>query len=599
MILSALNDYYYRLVERHEPGICPYGYSMEKISYALLLDLNGKLVDVHDIRDTSGKKPSPIFLAVPAPSKRTVGIKPLFLWDKTSYVLGVKRERKDSIVETPNYRASFKAFHQEVLSTTEDPGLLALLKFLHSWQPASFQAPLFHSDMLDANFVFRLDSQNSFIHESEAAQKLWTAIQVDADATRANCLVTGEKLPIARLHPSIRNVEGAQSSGASIVSFNLDAFNSYNKMQGANAPVSQAAAFSYTTVLNHLLRRSEANRQRIQIGDTTVVFWAQTKAAEDLLADFFNPPPTDEQESGKLRHVLENVRQGRPIRNVDPELEDGTEIFALGLAPNASRLSIRFWQRGTLEYFVRRIADHYFDLEVSPSAWRNPPSIWRLCLVTAPSRQGKHKAEDVPPQLAGEFARAILAGTRYPWSLVATLLMRFRSDGDLSGIRVALVKAVLARKKRLEVKGTTEEIPVSLDLESTESSYVLGRLFSAIENVQKAALGKKINATVRDRFYGAASATPASIFPMLLRNAQNHLSRLRKDKPGIAVNLEREIGQIVGKLGTSFPAASALEAQGRFAIGYYHETQSRFADLAADRNDNQEQEEEQEQEGEN
>jgi len=381
MILSALNDYYYRLVERHEPGICPYGYSMEKISYALVLDLDGKVVDVHDIRDNSGKKPSPKVLAVPAPFKRSSGIKPLFLWDKTSYVLGVRREGKESRIETPSHHAAFKTFHWEVLASTEDPGLMALLKFLECWEPASFHAPLFHPDMLDANFAFRLDGQNSFIHQSEAAQKLWTAMQADPDATRANCLVTGEELPIARLHPSIRNVDGAQSSGASIVSFNLDAFNSYNKTQGDNAPVSQAAAFSYTTVLNHLLRRSEANRQRIQIGDTTVVFWAQTKAAEDLLADFFNPPPTDEQESGKLRHVLENVRQGRPIRNVDPELQDGTEIFVLGLAPNASRLSIRFWQRGTLEDFVRRIADHYFDLELVPSPWRNPPSIWRLCLV--------------------------------------------------------------------------------------------------------------------------------------------------------------------------------------------------------------------------
>ncbi len=222
-----------------------------------------------------------------------------------------------------------------------------------------------------------------------------------------------------------------------------------------NAPVSEQAAFAYTTVLNHMLRRGEHNRQRLQIGDASVVFWAQARddaqasAAENLMADFFDPPADDRQETQKLYNVLEAVRQGRPLHELDPALEDGTSMFVLGLAPNASRLSIRFWQRGTLEVFAKRIAEHYFDLQLEPLAWNTPPSVWRLLLATAPSRNGKAKSEDVPPQLAGEITRAILTGRRYPRSLLGAVLMRFRSDGDLSGIRVALCKAVLAREQRL------------------------------------------------------------------------------------------------------------------------------------------------------
>jgi CRISPR-associated protein Csd1 len=496
VILATLNNYYYRLIERHEEGISPYGYSMEKISYAIVLSHQGKVVDISDIRDHSGKKPSPKLLPVPAPFKRTSGIKPLFLWDKASYVLGVDRKAKDAVAISAKPHEAFKLFHQRVLAETEDVGLKAVLAFLESWTPALFHPPLFTPDMLDANFVFRLDGQQSYVHESEAAHHFWAKLHKNADAREGMCLVTGETLPLARLHPPIRNVAGAQSSGASIVSFNLDAFSSYGRSQGENAPVSETAAFAYTTMLNHLLRRSDPNRQRLQIADATVVFWAEAKnhaqasAAEELLANFLDPPTDDQQETRKLYHVLNAVRQGRPLHDLDPALEDGTSMFILGLAPNASRLSIRFWQRGTLEEFTRRMAEHYFDLELHPLPWQTPPSLWRLLLATAPSRNGKAKSEDTPPQLAGEITRAILTGRLYPRSLLASVLMRFRSDGDLSGIRVALCKAVLAREKRLGVKGIDEELPVSLNKESIEPGYLLGRLFSTLENVQRAALDR-------------------------------------------------------------------------------------------------------------
>ena len=579
MMLSALNDYYQRLLERGEEGIAPFGYSQEKISYVLILSAGGKLLDVQENLDHSGKKAIPKNLIVPQPKKRTSGISPNFLWDKTSYVLGISANEGARAAQEHQV---FKDLHRQALAGETEPGLQALLFFLEGWTPEHFQPPLFNDDMRDSNVVFRLDGERRYVHELPAAQLVWARLLGGGRASEGLCLVSGQRLPLARLHPAIKGVNGAQSSGASIVSFNLDAFSSYGKSQGDNAPVSEQAAFAYTTVLNHLLRRGEHNRQRLQIGDATVVFWAQAaapqeaEAAEHLLAALLDPPSDDSQEAQKLRGVLEAVSKGRPLHELNPALAEGTRIFVLGLAPNASRLSIRFWQSDTLAVFAKRLVEHYRDLRVEPLPWRTPPAVWRLLLATAPSREGRAKSDDVPPQLAGDITRAILTGSRYPRSLLSNVIMRMRADGDISGVRVALCKGVLARERRLGVKGINEELPVSLDQTNADPGYLLGRLFFTLENVQRAALGKQINATIRDRFFGAASATPASVFPMLLRNTQHHLSRLRKDKPGLAVNMEKEIGEIINRLGTTFPKNLRIEAQGHFAIGYYHQSQARY-----------------------
>lgn len=490
--------------------------------------------------------------------------------------------------------------HQQALGGSDDPGLRALLAFLDTWAAAQFaEHPQFarHGEALpDANVVFRLDGDTGYLHQRVAARAAWERQQGQgADGASGICLVSGEHAPLARLHPAIKGVNGAQSSGASIVSFNLDAFTSYGKSQGENAPVSEQAAFAYTTALNHLLRRDPHNRQRLQIGDSTVVFWAQAKTtvqargAEDLIADFLrggeaeDPLIANGQVTQRLQLALKQVQQARPLREVDATLDDEARIFVLGLAPNASRLSIRFWETQTLAGFARRLADHYHDLALQPSAWKRPPTPQFLALQTAPvyGEHGKPKAEDVSPLLAGELTRAILAGARYPRSLLGAIVMRFRADGQVNPLRVALCRAVLAREARLDMQqglsSTKGEPPVSLDTTNTDPGYLLGRLFSSLENLQRAALGGQVNATIRDRYYGAASAAPASIFPVLLRSAQNHFGKLRKDKAGLSVNLEKEIGQIIDALPTSFPRALPIEEQGRFAIGYYHQTQARFA----------------------
>ncbi|MCG8558283.1 MAG: type I-C CRISPR-associated protein Cas8c/Csd1 [Hyphomicrobiales bacterium] len=599
-ILAALNGYYDRLAAQDDAR--PFGYSYEKISYALVLSASGEVVDVVPSLDTSGKKPRPQLLQVPRPAKRTSGVASNFLWDKTAYVLGVTEAATE---RTARERAAFRALHEDALAGTADEGLQALLSFLRSWRPERFDALPCASEMTDANVVFRLDGERGHLHDRAAARAIWAELLAAKDADEGLCLVTGESAPVARLHPAVKGVYGAQTAGASIVSFNLDAFTSYGKDQGANAPVSEHAAFGYTTALNRLLekghwstdekgRKRYVHENRAQIGDASTVFWAEAaevgeraaEAAEQLFATLVDPPPpSDAEEAGKLHDVIVKIAAGRPLAEAAPDLQEETRFYVLGLAPNAARISVRFWHQDTLGALAARFREHWDDLRIEPLPWRTAPSLWRLLYETA--AQGK--AENIPPLLAGELMRAILGGGRYPRALLAAVIMRLRADRQINGRRAAILKACLARDVRLHVDthdvrhgAKPEKVPVSLDRTQDNPGYRLGRLFAVLESIQRAALGR-VNATIRDRYYGAASATPASVFPVLLRTAGHHIGNLRKgDKGGLAHWFEAEIGEIVGGLKAEFPRNLRIEDQGRFAIGYYHQRYAKTEDAPAE-----------------
>ena len=324
------------------------------------------------------------------------------------------------------------------------------------------------------------------------------------------------------------------------------------------------------------------------MGDTTVVFWAEAKgndhasaqASEMMLSALLGTTPagaTDESESLRARAVLEHVHKGIPLHGMDPGLHVDTRMYILGLSPNASRLSIRFWLTGSFGNFLKHLAMHEADLSLDPVPWKNFPSPWRLVLATVPYREGsKPKMDDALSNQVGDLMRAVLTGSSYPRNLLANVIMRMRADGHMDGIRVALCKAVLCRERRLRQRQQLEDIPVSLDKNSTEPGYLLGRLFAVLEHAQSAALGGHVNATIRDRYYGAASATPASIFPVLLRNSNNHLSKVRKERKGQAVNIEKLLQEILDKMPDHFPRSLNIEGQGRFAIGYYHQSKDHY-----------------------
>ena len=564
-ILRSLTGLYDRLESNGKAP--PYGFSRENISYTIVLSPDGTPSDVLDLRDTSGKTPRPRRLQVPRAVKRTGQPAPNFFWDKTSFVFGAGTGESSRILRE---HAAFRDFHERLLASSGDEGARVLLRFLKGWRVEEYDGLPHAQEMLDTNIVFSLQNEMQRLHERSSMKRIWLNHLAVEEGANGLCLVTGEQTSIARLHPSVKGVAGAQGSGASIVSFDKDAFKSFGKERGSNAPVSERTAFAYTTALNTLLERG--SQQHIRIGDTTTLFWADASGneasanvAEGFLS-FLLDPPTDEQEAVLVRDKLSAVAQGRPLAEVEPDLDgEDTRIFVLGLAPNAARLSIRFWYEDSIGAIARRIGEHWRDLHLEPTPWRTEPSARRLLYETA----GQRKAENIPPTLIGALMRAILSGERYPRSLLTAVVTRMRADREITGLRAAICRASLARDHRLGFE--EEDVPVSLNPDDTNPAYRLGRLFAVYESVQRAALGN-VNATIKDRFFASASATPASVFPILERSASNHIASLRKgDKGGLARWFEKEIDSIFSGVDSTFPRSLRLEDQGRFAIGYHHQ----------------------------
>ena len=589
MILQALADFDRR--QRATPGETPApdGFSKEKISFALVIGRDGRLVDAIDLRqrDEKSKKLVPDLRDVPQPLKRTSGVAANLFWDKASYVLGLtapdskasEAERAKRAKRTAAEHATFVEAHLRLLKDVEDEALSAFRAFLQTWRPdAEHELVVRNPDLLEGNLVFSIEGSNGWLHERPAVLAL-LGRRGGGDEAGALCLVSGETAPIARLHPSIKGVWGAQTAGASIVSFNIDAFESYGKKQGANAPVSQLAADAYGRALNALL--AKGSRRRVQIADTSTVFWAERDAPfEDAFMgmsfDDSDDAPfgaqLDSNTAARIRDVVEQLGRGRPLAEAAPELDPNVHYHVLGLAPNAARISIRFWFTDTLGVLAERFRQHWLDLRLEPTRAARSPKLKRLLLETAVER----KPENVPKRLAGEVTRAVLTGAHYPRSLLVTVIMRMRADGhrfpQADRLRCAMIKAVLVRAARIE-KNEQEDRYVSLDLDNTDPAYRLGRLFAVLEAVQRRALGGEVGSTVRDKYYGSASATPNAVFPLLIKHSNFHLSAIRKDpkNKGLDRWFESRIGEIMSVMPPGFPKSFPIDAQGRFAIGYYHE----------------------------
>ncbi len=591
MILQSLVNYYDRLSKAGNK-LPPYGWSWEKISYCIVLRSDGSIQDIQDLRISQEIKNKTIYhprsLIVPVyPEGRTSGVKANYLWDNSAYTLGLSEKPKDLDKKYQDFWNKVCAF-----DCSNSKTLQAMKKFPLFWRDnKSKYEHLKTKDFLDSNIVFRLvDDGNKFVHECEEFKKQWTneLAKYLGGLSEGQCLVEGESVKVADLHNPIKGIDKAQTSGAYIVSFNKDAFESYGLKKGKNASVGTEAVFKYATALNYLSRKDANNKQRLKIGDAITVFWAEAaenldaESAEGFMAEALNP--TDAQQTASLATLLQQVSQGRPLKELRPDLDPLTKFYILGLSPNAARLSVRFWYATTLDELAQRIGQHYHDLRLEPQQGNGLPEIWRLTYATAPvySDNGKQKtdADRISPLIAGNLARAIFTGQAYPQSLLSRLLIRMRTDGAISYLRISLCKAVLNRQIRLSrtPNTTTKELPMSLDVEELNVAYRMGRLFAVLESIQKQALGKDINTTIRDRYWGAASATPALVFPSLMRNAMNHLAKIRKDeadKKHLASFFDWQIKDIEHGMPTSWPRNLNLQDQGRFAIGYYHQRYTR------------------------
>jgi len=573
VILEALVRHYDRLAADPESGIAAHGYSRQKIGFCVVLNDDGSLHAIEPMTDDSSGKPRPIELVVPGQSKPSgSGINPCFLWDNATYLLGHVPEGRDQDWATTRFEG-FRSRHLGLSDQIDDDGFRAVCAFLEAWSPANLSDRNDTEPLARPGFgVFRLRGESGYLHDRPAIHAYWES-QLDTedsavDAETGMCLVTGRHGRLARLHePKIKGVAGAQSSGATLVSFNLDAFSSHLKDQGYNASVSESAAFKYATALNRLLGDE---KHRVQLGDTTCVFWTEkpeTGAAEAVSETLgvwdFTKPSSESQEvetRTALRDFLNRYRQATAAPAAK-KLEDAdAPFYVLGLSPNAARISVRFWLRCTVRELAERLGRHVSASTITGGRnGQDCPTLREML------RETGREAKDIPPQLAGDLSRAVLMGTVYPNTLAVAILRRIVADAVINHPRAAGLKAWLTHNHEMEP-------PVSLDPSRTDVAYLLGRLFAVYEKTQKDALGQDLNRTIRDSYLSSASMTPAAVFPRLYRLNQHHFNKLRRDKTGLAVVRERLIGEICQGLST-FPPRLQLQEQGLFAIGYYHQTQ--------------------------
>ena len=586
MILQRLAEHYDRIVASKNANaqLAPPGFSRQKISFCVVLEPDGHLNSIQSLQQQDGKKLVATSMNVPGQSKPPgQGINPCFLWDNASYLLGWSSDADaDKAARAELAFEAFRKKHLELEDRIAHPAFTAVCSFLRTWSPGKARD---HAEILKeiaANFgVFRIAGEMQYVHDlisvPEEAEEQSEASEVGE--IRAMCLVSGAMDEIARLHePKIKGVGGAQSSGALLVSFNASAYESYGKSQSYNAPVGAAITDKYTKALNHLL---EQRNRRITLGDSTVVFWADhsNNVLEDAISEMFSEPlpnegPVIEEDQNRLLEaeiLLKQLRDGTEATEILPD-DQPTKFFLLGLSPNASRISVRLWVEADAAELKRRLGQHLRDIALVNNREDRLLTLRRI--VTATGRRDKKKAkfdtENVSPQLAGDLARSVLAGAAYPQSFLATMLRRIHSDGEVAYARVAAIKACLLRNSRL--RGNPLEVTVKLNPADTNAAYNCGRLFALLKKVQTDSADGELNTTIKDRYFSSASTTPALVFPRLFRLSQHHLAKL---ETGQKIYYDRRLGEVMGLI-DQFPRQLALEDQGRFVIGYFHQRQDLY-----------------------
>ncbi|ERP31665.1 type I-C CRISPR-associated protein Cas8c/Csd1 [Chitinivibrio alkaliphilus] len=582
MILQELINLYDRLETSEDTEIWKLGFSPESIHYAIIIDREGHFKGLDDYRTigSDGKLHPSVFVVPKREGKRAGKANensPYFLWDNSQFVLGVEVKNKKTKPK-PQSHSFFVDKQKRILEETKasNKDVTAVMKFLESGQA---KEKLLNSEEwktaveenltgVNLSFIIEDSENDGFVFEQEEIKQIWRDYYavVDQDVPQRYCLVTGKKAPVYRLQPTIKKgVGNGGKNDIPLISFNEKVFESYNLSGNENAQINRFSAGKFTHALNYLTME---NKHNLRIADTLTLFWAENnRSAEHFFSGLMDRPDTDDEERRQeLETFLKEMQKGK----LPSDLADDSRFFVLGLAPNSARISVRFWHTDTVSKMGKKVASHYQDLKIIPQNKEKDsltPSIWQLLIETA----SQHKSANIPPNIAGPVMRSILSGTRYPSNLLSILIGRMRTDQEyrrLNYYRVAFIKAILNRN-------FNKELTVALDADRKTAPYSLGRLFAVLERTQEDASGGSLNATIKDRYFASASATPRVVFPVIIKLAQNHLKKIKSTKPGLAVNKEKLIGEIMEDI-SDFPKSLKLEDQGEFAIGYYHQRQDFF-----------------------
>lgn len=576
MILQALVNYYEELAQQGK--VAKLGWCQAKVSHAIELNEDGTIKTIISLKTEVERGKKKIWVAkplnVPEMVTRSSGIAPNFLCDNAKYFLGIDEEGTRQRIMDCFQAAREK--HLTILEYAEGKMAKAIYLYFKNWNPELAKdnfAVKEHWDELNegGNIIFSMEG--IYAQEDDEIRGIWDKLQAkESNGKTGTCLVTGQKTEIARIHRGIKGVPGAQSSGAALVSFNAPAFESYGKEQSYNAPVGKYAEFAYATALNYLLNQRE---YQFSLGDSMIVFWAESgkKEYQKTFLSWMNPQPDNQKE---MRNVFGNLEKGLWVDLDDINLDSNQPFYILCLAPNAARLSVRFFYQNSFGTILNNIVRHYHRLEIVKSSRVDNEYLGIQKMLDETVNQ-KSKDKTPVPNMAAMVLKAMLDDSRYPESLYMDTLIRIRAEqGKVTYGRAAIIKAFLIKNR-----GWKEgENDMGLNEECKETSYVLGRMFAVLESIQKDA-NPGINATIRDRYFNSACATPASIFPVLIKLKNSHIKKIDRGSVAGKIYYEKLLADLMGKLDVSeknagIPKRLSLEEQGKFMLGYYHQIQKKY-----------------------
>lgn len=592
MILQALHQ-----LAQDENLISDPDYEMKPIAWLILVDSGGRMLGpiqgTHYLSAEELKKAKPIPRAksftVPRQAGRTSGARAFFLFDKAEYVLGHDPDGKRS---AEHLQIRMNLFTEKVgacAAATGDEGAIAVLKFLERMNSGQQEIELPEGCVSNDLFAFIYEPDIDLLVTSrEKIRNYWKSLRSSeetesSDSDVFRCLVSGVLSEPADKHPVVKNVPGGSSSGVAMVSFNSNAFESYGLKRNENAPVSRNAAEVCATSLNRLLHpafpREDGTtlpKRNLRLStDTAVCYWAKGQSADSFVNCFDGLLEAREEDVGEL---YQSVWKGRM-----PNIEDRSAFYALTLSGGQGRATVRDWFESTINSVASNLASHFGGLLIvrntpPPKNGSLPPQFPIRLLLESLAAFGK--SDDIPAPMASQLVTAAMKGTPYPFSILQRAVLRMRAEiGKTEWLdlcrrdaRAALLKAVLNRRKLFYPDTCNyKEIKETMDPTNTNPGYLLGRLMAVIERMQQTALGD-VNASVVDRFFSGASATPQATFPRLLKNMRHHASKAKDGDQtrGTARWLEGQVDSILSNL-DGFPSSLNLEQQGMFVLGYHHQ----------------------------
>jgi len=551
MLLSALNEYADEQMGEQLPSL----YEMTPVAWIVTIDADGRPVggpimriDPSNARGRRGRD-----MAAPE-VVRSSGIKPLLLADNGEYTFGHARDPKKQ-KRVDKAHAAYRDLVSRCASSTGEPAVMAVRSFYKRGGKNLLELGDEWDYGLKGTFeVILEDGTRRRPIDLPAVQDFWLSINTPDSATRDQCLVCGEHKPVLdRLRAKVKGIRGGQSAGTSIISANSEAFESYGLKLSRVAPTCLECGEAFTRAANSLLAGEET---RLSVGGATFIFWTRQHAD-------FNPVTFMRQpDAVQVRALLDSIRRGR---DVSSDVDD-TKFYAASLSASGGRAVVRDWIDTTVGN-VKESVGRWFELQritdprdEDPTGLEapRPLSVFQLAVSTV------RKADDLPVTTIRALFRSALHDTRLPMELAFQAVRRNRAEQGVTRARAALIKLVwLSHEQQPAKEGN---YMVALDNEHPEPAYHCGRLLSVIERVQRLAQ-PGVNTTVVDRFYGAASSTPAVVFGPLLRDTQPRLAKLDAKRRN---GLQNSLGEVCAQIG-EFPKTLSLMQQAQFSLGYYHQ----------------------------